>query len=68
MKLQLKSKSKLVNRRSRPARGAWVEIRSRSFMSVMHVSRPARGAWVEIMSTRCFLATLLVAPREGRVG
>ena len=35
--------------RSRPARGAWVEILSlRLVISLFLPSRPARGAWVEI--------------------
>ena len=35
---------------SRPARGAWVEMRSeRDVLPLHHPSRPARGAWVEMM-------------------
>ena len=33
---------------SRPARGAWVEIRLRYKLQGRRQSRPARGAWVEI--------------------
>ena len=34
--------------RSRPARGAWVEIGSNPDPATKTESRPARGAWVEI--------------------
>ena len=56
--------------RSRPARGAWVEI------STVHdgeltdlMSRPARGAWVEIFLLADYAPIEgAVAPRKGRVG
>ena len=33
---------------SRPARGAWIEIRQQWFVGSVAMSRPARGAWIEI--------------------
>ena len=37
--------------RSRPARGAWIEIaRTTPPGSAGRLSRPARGAWIEIIS------------------
>ena len=35
---------------SRPARGAWVEIRLERIICYALWSRPARGAWVEIQT------------------
>ena len=35
---------------SRPVRGAWIEIRSRSYRTACRSrSRPVRGAWIEIL-------------------
>ena len=39
----------MISSRSRPARGAWVEILVGEFFTSMITSRPARGAWVEIL-------------------
>ena len=37
--------------RSRPARGAWIEMSGGSSKDRMYAtSRPARGAWIEIKS------------------
>ena len=33
---------------SLPARGAWIEINSLKFLSLLQQSLPARGAWIEI--------------------
>ena len=41
-------KEKLKITRSRPARGAWVEIQHERNCEEQQQSRPARGAWVEI--------------------
>ena len=35
--------------KSRPARGAWIEIVPASLASPFCWSRPARGAWIEIV-------------------
>ena len=67
MKLDLKSKSELINW-SRPARGAWVEMRPSYIEQLRSGSRPARGAWVEIMILIASSGERAVAPREGRVG
>ena len=54
---------------SRPARGAWVEIRDFERKQKREdKSRPARGAWVEIDQLRDDLIKQFVAPRKGRVG
>ena len=56
-------------RTSRPARGAWVEIKIFVItVQIFKMSRPARGAWVEITAIRCGTASKNVAPRKGRVG
>ena len=54
--------------RSRPARGAWVEISYPRRNNLLLSSRPARGAWVEMVriSSRRYCGD--VAPRKGRVG
>ena len=46
---------------SRPARGAWIEIRIRYPWSAQQESRPARGAWIEIALGN--LKSLLVGGR-----
>ena len=53
---------------SRPARGAWVEMRPSYIEQLRSGSRPARGAWVEIMILIASSGERAVAPREGRVG
>ena len=53
---------------SRPARGAWVEIRRFNRRRINAKSRPARGAWVEIFDNYCIVSNHGVAPRKGRVG
>ena len=48
MKYSIRVDREIANE-SRPARGAWVEIRRGDEMhTVSDLSRPARGAWVEI--------------------
>ena len=37
---------------SRPARGAWIEIKAVTTSAGAERSRPARGAWIEIF--QCF--------------
>ena len=37
--------------KSRPARGAWVEIAVETNHEIKPMSRPARGAWVEIKTS-----------------
>ena len=55
--------------RSRPARGAWVEIIAiQERYGVRRQSRPARGAWVEINMGIGYELEDEVAPRKGRVG
>ena len=55
--------------RSRPARGAWVEISQTANTTTLWTSsRPARGAWVEIELPDEVIDAMLVAPRKGRVG
>ena len=54
---------------SRPARGAWVEIRAYYTLILAYCqSRPARGAWVEILILIDEIGVIHVAPRKGRVG
>ena len=57
-----------LKHRSRPARGAWVEIMLVNGKPLMRVeSRPARGAWVEIFSlTAVYLNALCRAPQGAR--
>ena len=55
-------------KKSRPARGAWVEMYSDSPTAPAVESRPARGAWVEIVDLRHLRGVYGVAPRKGRVG
>ena len=38
----------LISIMSRPARGAWIEMRTRLFPPSSSASRPAWGAWIEI--------------------
>ena len=54
--------------RSRPARGAWVEIRSDLSSVFPFASRPARGAWVEIPIAQIYCAYTLSrrAPQGAR--
>ena len=33
---------------SHPARGAWIEIKSKTAVRAAQASHPARGAWIEI--------------------
>ena len=54
--------------RSRPARGAWVEIHLLRRCLPHLTSRPARGAWVEMLKRYAIRAISVVAPRKGRVG
>ena len=59
----------LICIRSRPARGAWVEIGlADRFRTDWRRSRPARGAWVEILMVFGAVVLRMVAPRKGRVG
>ena len=37
-----------IDAKSRPARGAWIEIGRRPTPLTRPMSRPARGAWIEI--------------------
>ena len=53
--------------RSRPARGAWIEIQSGSDDWLDKMSRPARGAWIEITEHGYIIGVMVVAPRKGRV-
>ncbi len=54
--------------KSRPARGAWVEIEEVKQLWLELQSRPARGAWVEIDGFAFPSNAVRVAPRKGRVG
>ena len=49
MKLRIVKNKEGLLLRSRPARGAWVEIGGAASLELLaQSSRPARGAWVEI--------------------
>ena len=49
MKLTKDQACKLLGLESRPARGAWIEIKILCrVLPSMSESRPARGAWIEI--------------------
>ena len=55
----------VIYSKSRPARGAWVEIAKEYYESKDSTSsRPARGAWVEMMST--YVLRLDYASRPAR--
>ena len=53
--------------KSRPVRGAWIEISAAARPACIDGSRPVRGAWIEmhLPVTKSMLSW--VAPREGRV-
>ena len=53
--------------RSRPARGAWIEIAWAGTPWITTGSRPARGAWIEMARTAPSALRCPVAPRKGRV-
>ena len=56
-----------MNRVSRPARGAWVEINVEVGEALWCRSRPARGAWVEIFEVaRVLKVTKRRAPQGAR--
>ena len=57
-----------IAEKSRPARGAWVEIKAARASQQRRRSRPARGAWVEMLTFQCDEIPTAVAPRKGRVG
>ena len=50
---------------SRPARGAWVEIRMTSAYRWSALSRPARGAWVEMFALTVKLFAVRSRPARG---
>ena len=51
---------------SRPARGAWVEIRTWGWYTTLpYPSRPARGAWVEIQPLWPSLTCVRSRPARG---
>ena len=50
---------------SRPARGAWVEIRLKDDFIGHDLSRPARGAWVEILYSSFSFILLPSRPARG---
>ena len=52
-------------RRSRPARGGWIEIREHPGRSTAARSRPARGGWIEISHMRTRKALYLSRPARG---
>jgi len=53
--------------KSRPSRGAWIEIESAIHSAEAPVSRPSRGAWIEIFSSSDLGLVVIVAPLAGRV-
>ena len=57
----------IVTTRSRPARGAWIEMSNITLVPRLRPSRPARGAWIEISLGIYALICSCVAPRTGRV-
>ena len=56
------------DRRSLPARGAWVETNPLADVVQHRASLPARGAWVETPIFSQIEITSVVAPRKGSVG
>ena len=52
---------------SHPARGAWIEMRWRSYTKRARKSHPARGAWIEIDLIVSSAFCDRVAPRKGCV-
>ena len=53
--------------KSRPTRGAWIEIPFKRCVIPWELSRPTRGAWIEIVIMRLHFFVVLVAPHTGRV-
>ena len=53
--------------KSRPSRGAWIEIRSSPACRKSRKSRPSRGAWIEIDLVNSSTSEIAVAPLAGRV-
>ena len=53
--------------RSRPTRGAWIEILIIPIIPTEVVSRPTRGAWIEMLAPSIVYTDNQVAPHTGRV-
>ena len=53
--------------RSRPTRGAWIEIEIQEIVVTEQWSRPTRGAWIEILRLLRRVKWDAVAPHTGRV-
>ena len=51
--------------RSRPARGAWIEMGGYPGGRCRSASRPARGAWIEIWKKRCWVCRKMSRPARG---
>ena len=54
-----------LEKRSHPARGAWIEIAMISTPRRMPVSHPARGAWIEIIMIRYDMLSRKSHPARG---
>ena len=52
--------------RSRPRKGAWIEILRRNSWPGMVDSRPRKGAWIEIARKKWSTSRAGVAPARGR--
>ena len=57
----------VINNRSHPARGAWIEMRIQAKPRRSEESHPARGAWIEIYNATIEDLEYIVAPRKGCV-
>ena len=53
--------------KSRPTRGAWIEMLTLYVRHMDAMSRPTRGAWIEMLPLMGSLSMMCVAPHTGRV-
>ena len=53
-------------RKSRPRKGAWIEIELSLRWQVTRARRPRKGAWIEITLDSPTLSRISVAPARGR--
>ena len=53
--------------KSRPTRGAWIEMSPLTPVLTLAASRPTRGAWIEMLIRTPKPSTFSVAPHTGRV-
>ena len=54
-----------MGERSRPTRGAWIEIGVSMARNAVHWSRPTRGAWIEMSRASFTMPMLASRPTRG---